>query len=93
MMKYKINYTSKFKKDLKKAKSQGKNIKKLYDIIEKLSSGETLDLKYKNHILSGKYSGCNECHIEPDWLFIYNIIEDKLVLIALRIGSHSDLFK
>ena len=92
-MKYKINYTSKFKKDLKKAKSQGKNIKKLYDIIEKLSSGETLDLKYKNHILSGKYLGCNECHIEPDWLFIYNIIEDKLVVIALRIGSHSDLFK
>lgn len=49
--------------------------------------------KYRDHNLAGKYDGCRECHIEPDWLLVYEIINDVLVLMLYRLGSHSDLFK
>ena len=92
MNRYKIKITSHFKKDLKLAKKQNKDIKKLMDIIDKLARGETLEQKYKDHSLSGEYQNARECHIEPDWLLIYEIIENVLVLVLYRTGSHSDLF-
>ncbi|MBF0805402.1 MULTISPECIES: type II toxin-antitoxin system YafQ family toxin [unclassified Streptococcus] len=92
-MKYEIRFTSRFKKDIKLAKRQGKDLDKLFQIVEQLANGETLEEKYRDHSLSGNYSGTRECHIEPDWLLIYEIIEDVLVLSLQRIGSHSDLFK
>lgn len=73
-MKYKIKFTSRFKKDLKHAKKQGKDIKKLFDVIEKIAKDETLDEKYRNHSLAGNYKGTLECHIEPDFLLIYEKI-------------------
>ena len=91
-MKYQIKYTNQFKKDLKKAKKQNKNLNELLNVIEKLSNGEELDSKYRDHSLSGKYSGTRECHIEPDWLLIYEIVDDVLVLMLYRLGSHSELF-
>lgn len=57
-----------------------------------LANGEVLDDKFKDHNLTGEYKGCRECHIEPDWLLIYEIIDDVLVLVLSRLGSHSDLF-
>ena len=67
-MKYKIKFTSRFKKDLKQAKKQGKDIEKLFDVIEKIAKDETLDEKYRDHSLAGNYKGARECHIDPDFL-------------------------
>lgn len=92
-MKYEIKFTSQFKKDLKIAKKQGKDLEKMFAVIEKLAKGEMLEPKYRDHSLYGDYKGCRECHIEPDWLLVYEIIGDVLVLILYRLGSHSDLFE
>ncbi len=91
-MKYEVKFTTQFKKDLKKAQKQGKDIEKLFTVIEKLACGEPLEKKYRDHDLSGNYNGCRECHIEPDWLLIYEIYNDVLVLMLYRVGSHSELF-
>ena len=92
-MKYKIKFTSRFKKDLKQAKKQGKDIEKLFDVIEKIAKDEALDERYRDHSLAGNYKGTRECHIEPDFLLIYEKIDEVLVLSIVRTGSHSDLFK
>ena len=92
-MKYEIKYTGQFKKDLKLARKQGKDEEKLFEIIEQLAMGEELDPRYRDHALTGNYKGCRECHIEPDWLLIYEIFNDVLLLVLNRIGSHSELFK
>lgn len=92
-MKYKIKFTARFKKDLKLVKKQGKDIDKLFDIVERIARDEILDEKYRDHSLSGNYKGARECHIEPDFLLIYEKIDDVLVLSLARVGSHSDLFK
>jgi len=92
-LKYKIKFTKRFKKDLKQAKKQGKDIEKLFEIIEKLAEDETLDERYRDHSLTGNYKGTRECHIEPDFLLIYEKIEEVLVLSLVRTGSHSELFK
>lgn len=92
-MKYEVRFTTKFKKDLKLAKKQGKNTDKLLKVIEQLANGEQLESKYRDHDLTGEYSGCRECHIEPDWLLIYEIFDDVLVLLLNRVGSHSELFR
>lgn len=92
-MKYEVKFTSQFKRDLKLAQKQQKDISAMMEVIEKLANGETLDLKYRDHDLSGNYKGCRECHIEPDWLLVYEYINDVLVLMLYRLGSHSELFK
>lgn len=92
LLKYKIKFTNKFKKDIKLAKKQGKNIESLFDVVEKIANGENLDKKYKDHPLSGNYKGTRECHIEPDFLLIYEKFDDILLLSLVRTGSHSDLF-
>ena len=92
-MKYKIKFTKRFKKDLKQAKKQGKDIEKLFDIIEKIAKDETLDERYRDHSLTGNCKGTRECHIEPDFLLIYEKIEEFLILSLVRTGSHPDLFK
>ena len=92
--KYKVDYTNNFKKDYKKIKRQGKEIKKLQIIIDKLANGEKLDSIYKDHKLTNnnKYMDCRECHITPDWLLVYRIIENELILLLIDTGSHSELF-
>lgn len=89
---YTIKTTNKFKKDYKLAIKQNKDIELLDSIIKDLAHGKTLDLKHKDHILTGNWSGFRECHITPDWLLIYRIDEDILVLTLTRLGSHSELF-
>ncbi len=91
-MKYEVKFTNQFKKDIKKSKKQGKNLDKLFEIVEILANGDKLDKKYKNHSLTGNYKGAQECHIEPDWLLIYEVIDTVLVLSLVRVGSHSELF-
>ena len=85
-----IVITNQFKKDLKRVKKRGKNIDKLEIIINSLQAGNNLEIRYRNHQLTGNWSSCWECHIEPDWLLIYQINSTELILI--RTGSHSDLF-
>lgn len=91
-MKYSVRPTTKFQKDLKRIQKRGYNISLLTDVIHKLSDGEPLPEKHKDHALSGNFSGCRECHITPDWLLIYEIENGTLILYLTRTGTHSDLF-
>lgn len=88
-----IQFTNQFKKDLKLAKKQGKDLDKLFEVINILANGEKLDTKFKDHDLSGSYKGTRECHIEPDWLLIYEIDNNALILMLYRLGTYSELFK
>lgn len=92
--KYAVDMTSSFKKQYKKIVKQGKDINKFINILEKLANGEILDEKYKNHQLKNDkyYKDCYECHIEPDWLLVYQYQDDVLVLLLVGIGSHSEIF-
>lgn len=92
-MKYDIVTTSKFEKDVKLAKKQGKNLDDLFSVVEILANGKSLDERYKDHNLTGTYQGYRECHIKPDRLLIYKIEKDTLVLFLVRTGSHADLFE
>jgi len=91
-MKYQIEISTKFKKDYKRILKRGYNPKLLEEVVTMLSEGQRLPGKYKDHSLSGNYVGYRECHIEPDWLLIYKIYDDVLVLALTRTGTHSDLF-
>ena len=93
MMKYKLVLTGKFKKGLKMAQKRGLYIPLLESIVDNLLQGISLDEKYKDHALRGKYDGFRECHIQPDWLLIYLIENDILTLTLVDTGTHSDLFK
>lgn len=92
MNEYQIVFTAKFKKDYKLLQKQQRDTDELFRVIDILAKGGVLDRKYSDHQLSGDYSGCSECHIAPDWLLIYKKSEDKLLLVLVRSGSHSDLF-
>lgn len=92
-MQLQVKFSSKFKKDIKLAKKQNRNLNKLFEIINKLANKEILDKKYNDHALTGYYIGFRECHIEPDWLLIYYIENNTLTLVLTRLGSHSELFK
>ena len=83
------------KKSLKRMIKQGKDTDKLLDVVDKLVNKEVLDAKYRNHnLINDKYfKNCKECHIEPNWLLIYKYVHEKLVLILVSTGSHSDLFQ
>lgn len=87
-----IRYQTAFKKDFKKIKKRGYDISQLETVIQTLAEQKTLDEKYRDHVLSGNWNGFRECHIAPDWLLIYKVIEDELVLLLTRTGTHSDLF-
>ena len=91
-MKRKIQIRSSFKKDLKRIKKAGLDMNKLFTVVEKLANDEILEENYRDHKLAGNNTGCRECHIEPDWLLIYEKIGTSLILILNRTGSHSDLF-
>lgn len=81
---YTVKATNRFKKDLKTIIKRGYNTD--------LSNGKPLDEKYCDHALGGEWKGCRECHVLPDWLLIYKISGEELLLYLMRTGSHSDLF-
>ena len=87
-----IVWTTQFKKDYKLALKRHMDIELLDNIIRCLSCGEVLPEKNKDHALSGDWVGHRECHILPDWLLVYRIEDDILVLTLARTGTHSDLF-
>ena len=84
--------SNRLKKYLKLAIRRGYNIALLENVVNKLASQESLEPKYKDHELAGEFKGLRECHITPDWLLVYQIVENELVLFLSRTGTHSDLF-
>ncbi len=96
--KYKVKYTSQFKKSIKKITKQGKDINVLLDVIDKLANSEELDVTYSNHKLKDDkyYKDCWECHLSTtrsDWLLVYQYDNDNLNIILVNTGSHSEIFK
>lgn len=91
-MKYDVRPSARFQKDYKRILKQGKDVRKLHDIVALLANGEKLPKALYDHILSDGYSGYHECHISPDWLLIYKMDDHVLVLVLTRTGSHGELF-
>ena len=85
-----VRRTSQFKKDVERMKKRGKDLGRLKEVLEKIISGQQLEAKYRDHVLVGQYEGTRECHIESDWLLIYELAQSEVVLI--RTGTHADLF-
>ncbi len=92
MKRYSLVKTSQFKKNLKLSIKRDKDLSKLEKAIDILTSGYTLPFEYKEHILIGQYKGIHECHIENDWLLLFEYDEIEFHLILHGIGTHSDLF-
>lgn len=90
----KVEFTGQFKRDYKLALKRGCDRRKMDEVIRLLCSGRPLPEKYRDHALtnSRNYVDMRECHIEPDWLLVYKIYRDVLVLSLIRTGTHSDLF-
>ena len=86
-----IRRVNKFKKDYKRCVKRGCDTGKLHDIIDLLSNENKLDAKHRDHTFLGAYRDCRECHIEPDWLLIYQLLDDEIILI--RTGTHAGLFE
>lgn len=91
-MSLRVVWTSKFKKDYKLAIRRSWDIGLLDNVIRRLAAQEKLSDEYDDHFLTGQWKGYRECHIEPDWLLVYRIERNILVLTLTRTGTHSDLF-
>ena len=87
-----LETTSRFRRDYKLAKKRGYDMSLLERAIDLLLEEKPLDAKYRDHALIGGLTGFRECHIQPDWLFVYKIDRGRLVLVAARTGTHSDIF-
>ena len=87
-----VKLTTTFKKDYKMAMKRGRKLKLIDKVITTLALGENLPNENRDHDLHGNWKGYRECHIQPDWLLIYKIEKDILVLTLTRTGTHSDLF-
>lgn len=89
---YKIVYTNRMKKDVRLMKKRGKDLSKLINVLSLLASGDPLPSQYRDHALTNNLRDFRECHIEPDWLLMYQVYEDTLILSAAATGTHADLF-
>ena len=87
-----LETTAQFRRDYKRIKKRGYNLKLLEAVIDALLAGEKLDPKHRDHALTGSMRDYRECHILPDWLLMYRIEGERLVLVANRTGTHADLF-
>ena len=92
-MKYTVKPSAKFQKDLKRIEKRGYDLKLLTEVIKLLADGKILPEKYRDHALTGNFTNCRECHIQNDWLLIYEYTKHDLILYLTRTGSHSDLFR
>lgn len=84
--------TRQFTRDVKRAAKRGKDIGKLTAVISMLCAETPLPDRFRDHALSGNYSGFRDCHVEPDWILIYHVEKEQLHLILFRTGTHTDLF-
>jgi len=88
-----IKYTAKMKRDVKRVLKRGKDISKLTSTLALLATQRQMPEQYKDHPLRGEMHGYRECHIEPDWLIVYQIQQNELILLASGTGTHSDLYE
>lgn len=88
-----VYFSAKFRRDYKRIQKQGKNVDQLLKIVDILAAEQPLDPKYRDHAMTGDFIGYRECHIEPDWLLVYKVEQDALLLTLTRTGAHSDLFR
>jgi len=86
-----LSQTTQFARDVKKMRKRGKDIDSLKSVVSDIAKGKTLDSKFRDHALTGRWRHCRDCHIEPDWVLIYST--DALSLRLERTGTHGDLFK
>jgi mRNA interferase YafQ len=86
-----IERTSQFKRDIERMGKRGKDMRKFKEVLQTLVEGERLAPQYRDHPLLGQYTGSRECHIEPDWLLVYEATDETVILI--RTGSQADLFR
>ncbi len=89
---YQIEYSNKIKKEIKLAQKRGLNIELFKDVVRLLEKNGKLPAKYKPHVLKGNYKGLWECHIQPDWLLIWEQNNAIKLIFLVRTGTHSDLF-
>ena len=89
-MSLEIRQATKFKRDVKRINKQGLDLSKLEDVVKTLVEQERLDEKYRDHPLTGNWKGYRDCHIQPDWLLLYRVVDEELQLV--RTGSHAELF-
>ena len=87
-----IRFTNKMKCDAKRMKKRGKDMSKLVKVLNLLRSQQPMPEQYYDHQLTGNLKDFRECHIEPDWLLVYQIFEDTLIISASGTGTHSNLF-
>lgn len=92
MTKYNVIYSTIFKKEFKLMQKRGYDTNLLKDVVTMLANGKELPERNRDHELMGNFKGCRECHIKPDWLLIYQIQDEELILYLTRTGTHSDLF-
>lgn len=93
MPKLTVRQTAQFKRDLKKARKQGKEMAAMDKAVSLLQNREPLPPKFKDHALTGDWKGYRECHVSPDWLLVYLVEDDVLVLTLTRTGSHAEIFR
>ena len=91
-MSLKVVWTTKFKRDYKRAMKRGLDMNRLDEVIRTLAAGRELAVVHRDHALGGEWRGHRECHVQPDWLLIYYVDDERLVLTLTRTGTHSDLF-
>lgn len=87
-----VRFKKSFVKDSRIQEKRGKNLKKLRDVVKMLQENKPLPPKYKDYPLVGNWIGHRECHIEPDWLLVYKIEKNELILVLCHTGTHSDIF-
>ena len=87
-----IKFQTTFKKDIKRIRKRGYDLSLMEQVVDRLSAGQKLDERYHDHELIGEWKNFRECHITPDWLLIYRIDGDELILFLSRTGTHNDLF-
>jgi len=89
-MMYDLIYTAQARRDIKLMRKRGADLMKLKAVTDLLREGTPLPRKYKDHALTGEWKGYRDCHIDGDWIFIYRVANDKLIIMAVRTGTHSD---
>ena len=92
MTRLSLHTTAEFRRGYKRARKRGQDTSRLWEVIGRLLEREPLAASHRDHALAGAYRGFRECHVEPYWLLVYAVDENRLVLTAAATGSHSDLF-
>lgn len=90
---YTISTTTQFRRDVKKCVKQGLPMDELKTVIKLLEENGCLPEKYRPHKLKGRRSGQWECHIQPDWLLVWEQNDTTITILLVNTGSHAYLFK